>query len=110
MGYQIGVVVWCSSSITFGSCCYGGLWLGQVKLVPFSLIISHLEAVNHHHQVLQLEPLEVWHHRVIGVGYGVCSVDACTIYTHYNVIYLFFFILWLVFISVIETLVIVSSG
>ena len=29
-------------------------------------------------------------HRVIGVGSGVCSVDTCTSYTHYNVIYLFF--------------------
>ena len=78
-----------SSGIIFGSCCGGGLWLGQVKLVPFYLILSHLEAVNHHHQVLQLEPLGVWQHRVIGVGYEVCSVATCNSYTYCNVIYMF---------------------
>ena len=51
--------------------------------------MEDLEAGNHHHQVLQLEPLEVWNHRVIGVGYGVCSVDTCTSYSHYNIIDLF---------------------
>ena len=51
--------------------------------------MSHLETVNHHHQVLQLEPLEVLYHRVIGFGYEVCSVATCTSYTHYNIIYLF---------------------
>ena len=89
MGDQIGGVVWCSSGIIFGFCCDDGLWLGQVKWVPFSIIIAHLEAGNHHHQVIQLKPLEVWYHRVIFVGYVVCSVYTCTNYTHYNFIYLF---------------------
>ena len=57
--------------------------------MPSSLILAHLEAGKRHHQVLQLEPLEVWYHRVIGVGSGVCSVATCTSYTHYNAIYLF---------------------
>ena len=89
MGDQIGGMVWCSSGIIFSPCYDGGLWLDQVKWVPFSLILAHLEAGNHHHQVIQLEPLEVWHHRGIGVGYGLCSVYTCTSYTHYNVIYIF---------------------
>ena len=98
MGDQIGGVMWFSSGIIFGSCCDGELWLGQVKYVPFSLILAQFEAGNHHHQVLKLEPLEVWHHRGIDVGYGVCSVATCTSYTHYNVIDQFV-ILWIIFLS-----------
>ena len=60
---KIGGVVWFSSGIIFCLCCDGGLWLGHVKCVPFSLIMEHFEAGNYHHQVLQLEPLEVWYHR-----------------------------------------------
>ena len=71
MGEQIGDVVWCSSGIIFGSCCDDGLWLGQTKYILVALIISHMKSGNHHHQVLKLEPLEVWHNRVIGVGSGV---------------------------------------
>ena len=71
--------------------------------------MSHLEVEKHNHQVLQLEPLEVWYHKVIGVGYGVCSVATCTSYTCNNVIYLFF-MLWIIFLSMVETLVIFSSG
>ena len=82
-------VVWCSSGIIFGSCCDGGLWLGQVKWLPFSLILAHLKAGNHNHRVLKLETLEVLHYRGIGVDYWVYSFATCTIYTHYNVIYLF---------------------
>ena len=89
MGDQIGGVMWCSPGIIFGSCCDGGLWLGKVKGVPFSLNMSHLEAENHHHQVLQLESLYMWHHWLISVGYGVFSAAACTSYTHHNFIYLF---------------------
>ena len=98
--------MWFSSGIIFGSCCDGVLWLGKFKLVPFSLIMSHFEARNHHHQVLKLEPLEVWHHRGIGFCYGLCSVSTCTSYTHHNFIFLFF-ILLVIFLSVIETFVIV---
>ena len=60
-----------------------------------------MDTVNHHYEVLQLEPLEVCYHRVIGVGYVLFSVATCTIYNHHNVIYLFFpyygfyFSLWL---------------
>ena len=81
-------VVWCSSGIIFGFCCDGGLWLGQFKCVPFSLIMAHWEAVNHHHQVLLLGSLEVWLRRVIGVGSRVCSVATCSSYTYYNVIFM----------------------
>ena len=88
MGDQIIGVLWCSSGIIFGSCCDDGLWLGQVKCVQFSLILEHLETVNHHHKVLQLEPLEVWHHMGIGVGSGVCSVATCNSHTHFNGIYM----------------------
>ena len=59
MSDQLEGVVWCSSGIIFGSYCDGGLWLGQVKCVPFALILSYLEAVNHHNQSIQLETLEV---------------------------------------------------
>ena len=57
MGDQIVGVVWCLSDIIFGSCCDGGLCIGQVKILPLSLILTHLDAVNHHRQGLQLEPL-----------------------------------------------------
>ena len=93
MGDQIGGVVWRSSGIIFGSCCDGGLWLGQVKRVQFSLILEHSEAGNHHHQVLQLEPLGVCRHRGIRVDSGLCSVATCTSCIHYNVIYLFYCIM-----------------
>ena len=33
MEYQIGGVIWCSSGIIIGSCCYGGIWLGHVECV-----------------------------------------------------------------------------
>ena len=59
--------------------------------------------------MLQLETLELWHNRGIGESYGVYSVETCTSYTHYNVIDMFF-ILWIIFLSVVETLVIVSGG
>ena len=52
MGEKNGGVLWCSSVIIFGSCCNCGLWLIQIKLVPFSLIMSHLEEGKHHHKVL----------------------------------------------------------
>ena len=48
-----------------------------------------LEEGYHHHQVLQLEPLDVFHHRGVGFGYGVLSVDTFTSYPHYNIIDLF---------------------
>ena len=88
MGDQIGGVLWCSSGIIFGSCCDDGLWLGQVKCVPFDLMMVHLEAGNHHQKVVQLKPLELWHHRGIGVGYGFYGVANYTSYTHSNLIYL----------------------
>ena len=80
-------------------------FLARLNEYQFALILTHLEAGNHPHQVLQLERLEVWYHRGIGVGSVVFSVSTCTNYTHYNVIYLFF-ILWILFLSVVETLVI----
>ena len=44
-----------------------------------------------------------------GVVSGVCGVDNCTSYIHYNVIYMSCKI-WILCLSVAETLVIVSSG
>ena len=63
MSDQIGGVVWCSSGIFLGACCDGWLWLVQVECVPFDTGLAHLEAGKYHHQVLQLEPLKVCHHR-----------------------------------------------
>ena len=62
MGDQIAGVVWCSSGIIFDSCCNDYLCLDQVKFVPLAPVLENLEAENHHYQVLQLYPLEVWHH------------------------------------------------
>ena len=86
MGDQIGGVVWCSSGIIIVFCCDCVLCIGQVKCVPFALVLANLE---HHHKELQLKPLEVCHHRIIGVGSGVYDVATCTSYTHYNGIYLY---------------------
>ena len=61
MGDKIRGVVWCSSGI-FSFCFYGGLWPGQVECVPSSPKLEYLNVRNHHHQVLKLEPLEVWYH------------------------------------------------
>ena len=100
MGNQIGGVVWCSSGIIFSSYFDGGLCLGQVKYVLFSLIMSNLEAGNHHHQVIQVEPLEVWHHRELIIGPRFFGVATCTSYTHYICVPsqdgLFALILWYV--------------
>ena len=63
MGDQIGGAVWCLSGIIFGSCCDGDLQLRQIEFVPSDPILEQLEALNHHHNGLQVEPLEVWHHR-----------------------------------------------
>ena len=70
MGDQIGAVEWCSSGIIFGSYCDGDLCLGQFKCVTFAPFIANLEAENHHHQVLRLEPLEVWNHRILVLVLG----------------------------------------
>ena len=63
MGDPVGGVVWGSSDIIFGSCCDGDLWFVQIKCVPFASVMEKSEAGNHHHQVLQFEHLDVWHHR-----------------------------------------------
>ena len=62
-------------------------WPGLMSTI--SLVLTHLEARNHHHQVLQLELLDMWNHRGMSVGCGVLSVATGTSYTHYNVIDLF---------------------
>ena len=58
-------------------------------MCTISLMLENLETINHHHQLLQLETLEAWHHMGVGVGSGVFSVATCTICTHYNVIYMY---------------------
>ena len=65
---QIGGVVWYLSGIIFGYYCDGRLWIGPVKFLPVSLMLTQLDAVNHHRQGIQLETLYVWHHMIIGVG------------------------------------------
>ena len=60
---------------------------GKVKCVSFYLMIAHLEAGSHHHQVIQSKPLEVGYRRGIGIGSGVFGVSTCNSYTHYNFIY-----------------------
>ena len=74
-----------------------------------SLILSHLEAGNHQYQVLQLEPLEVWYHRGIGVGLDYL-VFLHALFIPIIMLFIYFFILWIMFLSVVETLVIVSGG
>ena len=74
--------MWCSSGLIFGYYCGGGLCLGQVKCVPFYLMMAPLEAVNHCYHMLQLEPLDVWYHIVIVVGSGVLVVATYNSYTY----------------------------
>ena len=78
-------------------------------MCAISPILAHVEAGNHRHQVLELEPLEVWRHRelVLVMGSAVLlPVQGITM------IMLFIYIvkLWIIFLSVVETLVVVSGG
>ena len=109
MGEQILGMVWFSSGIKFGSCCDVDLWIGQVKCVPLSSILSNLEAENHHYQVLQLQYLELWHHReLVLVLWSMMLLHVLGI----PIIILFISLVkfWILFISMVETLVIVAGG
>ena len=101
--------MWCSSGIIFGSCCNGDLWIGQVKCVPLSPVLENLEAENHHHQVLKLEPLEMWHHRklVLVLGY---MVFLTVLVIPVIMFFIYLLKLWILFISMVETLVVVTGG
>ena len=46
----------------------------------------------------------------ISVGYGVCDVATCTSYTHNIMLFISLVKLWILFLSMVETLVIVSGG
>ena len=80
-----------------------------IQCVSFAPVLENLEAGNYHHQVLQLEPLEVWHHRelVLVMGYAVL-IPVLVI----TIIMLFISLVktWIMFLSMVETLVIVDSG
>ena len=108
MGDKIGGVAWCSSGIIFGSCFDGDLWLGQVKCLLFSIMLENLEAGNHHHQVLQLEPFEVWQHSELVLVLGseaflpVLVIPIIMLFTS-------LFKLCILFLSIVLTLVIVAG-
>ena len=109
MGDQIGGAVWCSSSIIFGSYCDGDLWLGKVKYVPLDPVMEKWEAENHHHQVLQLEPLEVWHHRELVLILG-SVVLLPVLVIPIIMVFISLVKLCIIFIYMVETLVIVFRG
>ena len=70
--------------------------------------MENLEAGNYHHQVLQLEPLEVWHHsRLVLVLGSVLLLSVLVI----PIIILFISLVkaWVLFISMVKTLVIVAG-
>ena len=93
-------MVWCSSGIIYGSCCDGELWLGQFKCVPLYTNLENLESGNYHHQVLQLEPLEVWNHRELVLVLGSVVLLSVLVIP---IIRLFISIvkLWILFISMV---------
>ena len=99
----------CSSGIIFGSCCDGDFWLGQVKCVPLAPVIVKLEAENYHHQVVQLEPLDVCHHRelVLVMWYVVLLP---VIVTPITMLFISLVKLWILFLYMAEALVIVAGG
>ena len=101
--------MWCSSDIIFGSCFDGDLWLGQVKCVPFAPVLEKLESVNHHYQVIKLEPLDVCHHRelVLVMWYVVLLP---VIVTPIIMLFISLVKLWILFLYMAEALVIVAGG
>ena len=102
-------MVRCSSDIIFGSCCDGEFWLFQVKCVTFAPILENSEAGNHHHQVLQLEPLEVGRHRQSVLVMG-SSVLLPVLVIPIIMLFISLVKLWITFLYTVETLIIVASG
>ena len=109
MGDQIGGVVWFSSGIIFGSCCDGVLWLDRFN-------VYHL---------LSFWP--TWRQEIIIIRYYNCNPCRCGTIGQLvlvmgsvlllpvlviPIIMLFICLvkLWVLFLSVVETLVIVSGG
>ena len=86
-----------------------GLWHVQVECVPSYPALVPLEVVNCHHQVLKLEPLEMWYHRDLVLVMGSLVFITVLVLT---IILLFISLgrLWVMFLSVFETLVIVYGA
>ena len=101
-------MVWFSSGIIFSYCCDDDLWLGKVKYVPFYTNMENLEVGNYHHQVLQLEHLEVWYHRRLVLVLGSVLLLSVLVIP---IIILFISLVkaWVLFISMVKTLVIVAG-
>ena len=108
MGDQILCVVWCSSVIICGSFCDGNLCIGQIKFVPIAPVMENLEAENHHHQVLQLEPLEVWNHMdlVSVLGYVVFLP---LLVIHIIMLFISLVKLWILFLCMVGILDVVDG-
>ena len=108
MGDQIVGVLWSSSGIIIGSCCDGGLWLGHIKSVPFSIIPAHLEAgkiiiVCFNHNPCRCGTIG---ELVLVLGYAVLLH---VLVIPIIMLFICFIILWILFLSVVETLFIVSG-
>ena len=71
--------------------------------------MAQFEAGNHHKQVLQVESLEVCYHRVFVLVLGY-AVLLHVLVIPIIMLFICFVILWILFLSVVETLVIVSGG
>ena len=71
--------------------------------------MSNLETVNHHHKVLKLEPLELWYHCYLVLVIGSVVLPHLLVIP---IILLFIFLvkLWIIFLSMVETMVIVDGG
>ena len=109
MGENFGCVVLYSSVIIFGPCWYGVLWLGQVECVPFSSVMQNSGTLNYHHWVLHLESLKLWYHRelVFVLGYTVLIP---VLFVPMIMLFISLVKLWIIFLSVVETLAIVACG
>ena len=72
-------------------------------------MLAHLEALNHHYKVLQLEPLEVWHHREL-VLFMLYAVLLPVLVIPIIMLFIYLVKSYIIFISVVETLFIIASG
>ena len=71
--------------------------------------MENLEVENNHPPVVQLEPLEVWHHRELLLVMGHV-VFISILFIPIIMLFIFLVKLWVIFLSMVETLVIVSGG
>ena len=85
------------------------MWLVQVECVLSALVLVPLKAVNCHFQLLQLVPLEVRYHRELVLFLGSMAFIPVLVLPM-TVLFISMGKLWIMFLSVAETLVIVASG